>query len=365
MLPEPDITNAQRVLPIAERRARLATLRVQLAELEGHTRHGSTACLSLGAPEIHAHLPTPGLAGGVLHEMAGATYGDRPAAFGFAVAVMAIAASSGGDARATPDGAAGGSLSPPLSGPPQGQPHHEDPESNGERDGVKGSKKPPPLHGLEASAQRLRPLVDGFSPAGRGGGASTVRLVSNPNAVARDLLPAAGPAFLVVTRRALAHFGRPYGRGLDQAGLDTSRLILIETRSDKEALWALEEVLGSDARPAVVAGTIETPLGLTESRRLNLAAARHGTPLLVLGAPGQIGTSAAATRWHIAAAPAGRDRFHMLAQPRWRIALERCRHGRPGEWLIEWDHAAYRFRLAARVADRTPAAGARLLRSAG
>jgi protein ImuA len=176
-----------------------------------------------------------------------------------------------------------------------------------------------------------------------------------------------GPAFLVASRRALADLGRPYGHGLRQAGLAPERLVLVETRSDKDALWALEEVLASDARPAVVVGAVAAPLGLTESRRLNLAAARHGTPLIVLGRPGQrggqTGTSAAATRWRIAAAPAlvedqGRDPFGGLALPRWRIALERCRHGRPGEWLIEWDHAAYCFRLAQGLADRAPAAGA-------
>ena len=40
--------------------------------------------------------------------------------------------------------------------------------------------------------------------------------------------------------------------------------------------------------------------------------------------------------------------------PRWRVALERCRNGRTGEWLIEWNHAAYRFRVARGVADRAP-----------
>jgi protein ImuA len=304
MLPKPEIASSPGAISTADRRVRLAALRAHLAEIERHEGRGIAACLSLGAPEIHAHLPMPGLAGGVLHEMAGVTHGDQPAAFGFVAALMAIAL----DARASTRGP----LSPPS--------------------------------------------------AGRGGpgGAPTRRFVANPRG-----LPPASPAFLVASRRALADLGRPYGRGLGQAGLDPGRLVLVETRTDKEALWALEEVLGSDAHPSVVAGAIVAPLGLTESRRLNLAAARHGTPLLVLGAPGQTGTSAAATRWRIAAAPAGRDRFGALAQPRWRIALERCRHGRPGEWLIEWDHAAYRFRLAASLADRAPAAGARLRRSAG
>jgi protein ImuA len=248
---------------------RLAVLSLQLTQLERHPGALAQTCLPLGVPEIHAHLPMPGLAGGVLHEIAGATHGDRPAAFGFAVSLMAM-----------------------------------------------------------AGHQR------------------------------------SGPAFLVATRRALSHFGRPYGHGLAQVGLDPGRLILIETRSDKDALWALEEVLRSDARPSVAAGAVEALLGLTESRRLNLAAARFGTPLFVLGAPGRTGTSAAATRWRIASALAGRDRFRALERPRWHIALERCRHGRPGTWLIEWDHAAYCFRLAEGVADRAPAAGAQL-RQAG
>ena len=33
------------------------------------------------------------------------------------------------------------------------------------------------------------------------------------------------------------------------------------------------------------------------------------------------------------------------------MTLERCRNGRPGEWLLEFDHAAHRFSLAAALAD--------------
>jgi protein ImuA len=246
----------------------LARLHQKIASLERHRGSAAQTCLLLGAPEIEAHLPALGIAGGVLHEIAGVAHCDRPAAFGFVFALMAMAAQQ-----------------------------------------------------------------------------------------------SSGIAFLVTTRRALGHYGRPCGGGLAQAGLDPGRLVIVEARSDKDALWALEEVLRSGAQPCVVAGAIEAPLGLTESRRLNLAAARLGTPLLVLGAPGKSGTSTAATRWRVAAAPAGRDRFGAFARPRWRIALERCRHGRPGQWIVEWDHAANRFRVAEGVADRTPAAGAKLSRA--
>ena len=106
----------------------------------------------------------------------------------------------------------------------------------------------------------------------------------------------------------------------------------------------------------MVAGAIAGNLDLTTSRRLNLAAAAHATPLVLLRTPIAAGTSAAATRWRIAAAPAARDRFGAFAGPRWRVALERCRNGRPGHWLIEWNHVAHCFRLVEGVADRAPAA---------
>ena len=181
--------------------------------------------------------------------------------------------------------------------------------------------------------------------------------------IASALRVRAGPALLIATQRSLGEFGRPYGHGLRQLGLDTGRLLLIETRSDKDALWALEETLRSQAGPAMVAGAVEGNLDLTMSRRLNLAAAAHGTPLLLLRAAGATGTSAAATRWRIAAAPAARDRFGASAHWRWHATLERCRNGRPGQWLIEWTNDAHRFRLAEGVADCAPAVGAGLRRA--
>jgi protein ImuA len=172
-----------------------------------------------------------------------------------------------------------------------------------------------------------------------------------------------GPTVFIATRRSLMEFGIPYGHGMRQLGLDTGRLVLIETRSDRDALWALEETLRSQAGPAIVTGAIEGDLDLTISRRLNLAAGTQGTPLVVLRAASMAGTSAAATRWRVAAASAVRDRFGVLAHWRWRAALERCRNGRPGQWLIEWTHVAHCFRLAEGVADHAHAASASIRRA--
>jgi protein ImuA len=162
-------------------------------------------------------------------------------------------------------------------------------------------------------------------------------------------------------------YGRLSGHGLNALGLDPARVILVETAHRKETLWALAEALHSGA-PAAVAGMIDR-LDLKTSQKLQLAAGDCGLPLFLLrpAAPsppspacggGWGGGSAAATRWRIGTAEAARDRFGMHARPRWHLHLERCRNGRPGEWVVEYDHVAHRFSLAAALADPALSRGA-------
>ena len=159
-----------------------------------------------------------------------------------------------------------------------------------------------------------------------------------------------GHAFFIASYRALRDFGRPFGDGLRQLGVDPARLVMVEARSEKDALWGLEEVLRSSTQPAFALGAIGGDLDLTASRRLNLAAEAHATPLMVVRSA-KTGTNAAATRWVSSALPAARDYAGAIAHPRWRMTLERCRNGRPGCWPIEWNHDTHRFRLAEGVAD--------------
>jgi protein ImuA len=173
--------------------------------------------------------------------------------------------------------------------------------------------------------------------------------------VASSLRLRRGHAIFVATRRSLP-YGRLYGQGLSEFGVDPQRLILIEARNDKDVLWALEETLRAEAIPAAVAGAVEADLDLTVSRRLNLAATLHNTPLFLTRPADAAGANAAATRWRIAAAPAARDRFGAVSRVRWHASLERCRNGRSGEWFVEWCHVAHRFYLAESLADRAPLA---------
>lgn len=161
-------------------------------------------------------------------------------------------------------------------------------------------------------------------------------------------VPGSAPLLLVLAARRLARLGRPHGHGLNGLGLDPARLILVETTDEKEALWATEEAVRARG-PAAVAAALGGRLDLKTGQRLLHAARDAGLPLLLLR-PESERVPTAATRWRIAAAPGPRDRFAMLAGWRWRIALERCRNGRPGDWMLEFDHATHRFGLAAAMA---------------
>jgi protein ImuA len=124
---------------------------------------------------------------------------------------------------------------------------------------------------------------------------------------------------------------------------------MVETAHRRETLWAMEEALRSGA-PAAVAGVIDK-LDLKTSQRLQLAATDAGLPLFLLRPAEILESSAAATRWRVGTAPATRDRFGLITRSRWRLLLERCRNGRAGEWMVEYDHVAHRFSLAAALAD--------------
>jgi len=150
--------------------------------------------------------------------------------------------------------------------------------------------------------------------------------------------------------------GRLHGHGLGALGLDPARVILVETAHRKDTLWAMEEALRSRV-PQAVAGMVDK-LDLKLSQRLQLAAADAGRPLLLLRPAPTLESSATTTRWRIGTATAARDRFGLIARARWHLTLERCRNGRPGEWMVEYDHVAHRFSLAAALADPALSRGA-------
>jgi protein ImuA len=155
----------------------------------------------------------------------------------------------------------------------------------------------------------------------------------------------------------LAAGGDLYAPGLAAFGFDPARLIEGRAKGDGEVLWAMEEGLRSGALAAVVAEVAE--LDATAARRLQLAAESGAVPAFLLrrwSRPGATVPIAAATRWRISAAPAASfalpDSGIAEPRPRWQVELLRCRAGRPGNFLMEWDHATGDFSLVAPFCDR-------------
>jgi protein ImuA len=286
-------------------------LRRLLPKMEGFR---TVSSIPLGLAAIDRHLPQCGLSGGALHEIvpeAGAT----PAAFGFLLALLRR-----------------------ISSPPK-------PNSGVSEFGQYSSdrsRKHPTSNGLGAGR---------FYSAKTGAPVSMLAqpLDPYPSPQGRRVKTHARPLLLVLPAYGLRDYGRPYGHGLKALGLSPRRLILAETAHRRDTLWAMEEALHVRA-VAAVAGFIDQ-LDLKTSQRLQLAAADCGMPLFLLRPAELLEASAAATRWRVGAAAAARDRFGLFARARWRLALERCRNGRTGEWVVEYDHVAHRFSLAAALAD--------------
>lgn len=185
---------------------------------------------------------------------------------------------------------------------------------------------------------------------------------------------AAAGAFAALLARPLAAKGAVvwvmrrddlHAPGLASLNFPVGGLILVRVRDEAEALWALEDALGASGVAAAV-GEIEA-VDLTAGRRLQLACERGGATGLVLrrrpfgGPPSarrEAAGSAAASRWRVAPAPGGEESFG-LGAARWSVALERCRGGRPGAWMMEEAHdGPHALRVVAAVADRDLAAQA-------
>lgn len=184
---------------------------------------------------------------------------------------------------------------------------------------------------------------------------------------------AAAGSFAALLARPLSELGAAvwvlrrddlYAPGLAALGFPAQRLIFVRAADDAEVLAAVEDAARSPG-VAVVVGEADS-IGLVAGRRLQLACATHGATALLIerrpfgGEAAPRDAASPSTRWRVAAAPSRPDiEGFGLGAPCWRVALERCRGGRPGEWIIEMkeeDHGPYPLRVVAELADHRMAA---------
>ncbi len=156
---------------------------------------------------------------------------------------------------------------------------------------------------------------------------------------------------------------------LAAVGLGAERVIYVAAGKPAGVLLVMEEGLRHRGLAAVV-GEFSGRLGLTASRRLQLAAESSGVTAILLrrsrnfADPALDAPSAAVTRWRVTALPSPPALAHAPATPglargRWRLELTRSRGGAPGAWTVEACDAQGHLALVAPLADRSAAPAAR------
>ena len=156
----------------------------------------------------------------------------------------------------------------------------------------------------------------------------------------------------VQTREAARLSGRPYRAGLPQDIAD--RLIHVLADKPEDALFALEEGLRCRDLAFVIGEVSGNPraLDFTASRRLTLAAQKHGVPLFLVRLDAARDLSSARMRWEVTSAPSALHHWNAQAPgaPAWRAELFRARTHPPGEWLLREEERQLKA-LRERTAD--------------
>lgn len=143
----------------------------------------------------------------------------------------------------------------------------------------------------------------------------------------------------VQDRRAVQRAGRPYRHGFPPELRD--RLIHVEAESPEDALFALEEGLRCRDLACVIGEIAGNPraLDFTASRRLSLAAEKHGVALWLVRLEAAPDLSSARMRWRVESAPSAPPAWNNEAPgaPRWTAELFRARSHAPGKWTLTND----------------------------
>jgi len=188
-----------------------------------------------------------------------------------------------------------------------------------------------------------------------GGGPDSVHGAAAASFLGGILARTEGPVIWTFVRRDL------FAPALAGVGLHPDRVIYVEAGDSKTVLLVLEEALRHVGLGGVV-GEIDGPVGLTASRRLQLAAEASGVLGLIMRRPRRLAVNAeteptaAHTRWRVTAVPSGlplswSPETPGVARGRWKLDLLRCRGGEPKSFVVGACDATGRLGLPADLAD--------------
>ncbi|MGF9566687.1 ImuA family protein [Neorhizobium sp. JUb45] len=189
-----------------------------------------------------------------------------------------------------------------------------------------------------------------------GGGAGTVDGAAAALFAAGIAARTKGPIVWCLTRPDL------FFPALAQVGLNSDRVIFVESDKDEDVLANMEEGLSFGGLGAVVGELVRLPM--VGSRRLQLAAERTGTMALAVrrwrrqteandfGQP-----TASTTRWRVSVMPSEDLPVPGVGRPRWFVELMRVKAGGCAEFLVRACDDKGRLDLSAGSADRSHSPG--------
>ncbi|TAD85594.1 MAG: Error-prone repair protein ImuA [Bacteroidetes bacterium] len=128
-----------------------------------------------------------------------------------------------------------------------------------------------------------------------------------------------------------------YPLALTQYGLEPWQLVFVQPNHKKAGLWAIEEALKCEGLTVVIA-ELEA-LSFVESRRFQLAVEGSGVTGLLLNLnPKAKSTTASIARWQIGCKNSKAiNALPGVGHQQWLVNLQKIRHGKPGQWAVEWD----------------------------
>jgi protein ImuA len=133
-------------------------------------------------------------------------------------------------------------------------------------------------------------------------------------------------------------FGEISATGLWELGHNPSRFLLFYAANADDALRVANDALSCAALGAVILEMIGNPkiFDLVASRRLSLAATQSSVTAFLLRFSAKPNTSTAETRWLVqgAASPKLSEDW---GYPAFDANLVRNRHGKTGQWFMEWN----------------------------
>lgn len=204
-----------------------------------------------------------------------------------------------------------------------------------------------------------------FAPAGEASGAALALALARDarNADAHADAEDQRPWLWVQDKAALRLSGRPYRPGLPEHL--RHRLIHVAAATPEDALFALEEGLRCRDLAFVIGEIAGNPraLDFTASRRLSLAAEKHGTALWLVRLDARSDLGSARMRWRVTAAASSPPRWNPQApgRPAWQAELFRAHTFQPGHWTLRDDGNTLAATAAPDHGDLVRGSGARSL----